>query len=254
MSTARSYSDSELARAIAAAHSWRGTLRALGLVATSSGAMRSVRRRADELRIDYGHFTGQRRWSDADLAHAVAAADSWTDVLDRLGLASVGGSAQALVKAHAARLGLDVRGLSPTAPIRPQAHEQDDPGVRHLGRAAALLAASWFTLHGWTVSWPLESARYDLIVASDQTARRVQVKSTTRRSHGAWVVRIASTRRRGAAVYTPDEVDDFFIVDGEMTFYLIPLPVVGGYQAIHLSHYVDFIVGHGDSMLRLARG
>jgi hypothetical protein len=54
---------------------------------------------------------------------------------------------------------------------------------------------------------------------------------------------IAGTRRRGAAVYSPDEIDYFFVVDGELTCYFIPLRVVGGYQEIHLRRYAAFIVG-----------
>jgi hypothetical protein len=72
-----------------------------------------------------------------------------------------------------------------------------------------------------------------------------QVKTTTTQSGGSWVVRISSTRRRGVAIYSPDEVDHFFIVDGDLTCYLIPLRVVGGYQAIYLRRYTTFIVGRG---------
>jgi hypothetical protein len=31
-----------------------------------------------------------------------------------------------------------------------------------------------------------------------------------------------------------DEIDDFFIIDGELMCYLIPVAVVGGLHAIHL--------------------
>lgn len=42
MTRSPSYTDDELIAAVADARSWRGVLRGLGLVATSSGAMRSV--------------------------------------------------------------------------------------------------------------------------------------------------------------------------------------------------------------------
>jgi hypothetical protein len=74
---ARGYSDDELVAAVSVSRSWRGVLRELGLAATSSSAIRSVRRQADRLGIDYRHFTGQRRWGDEDLVAAVEASDSW---------------------------------------------------------------------------------------------------------------------------------------------------------------------------------
>ncbi len=56
-------------------------------------------------------------------------------------------------------------------------------------------------------------------------------------------MRISSTRGNGAAVYTPDEVDHFFVIAGDMTFYVIPLEAVGGYQVIYLRHYLPYVVG-----------
>lgn len=231
----RTYTDGQLAVAIAASHSWRGVLRELGLVATSAGAMRSVRAHADRLDIDYGHFTGQRGWTESRLRQAIAAAETWSDVVRDLGLH--GASAVATVKGHSARLGLDTRhltahppGVTAGGPI---------PDITRLDRAGSLLAAAWFTICGQEVSWPLEPSRYDLLVHTTRGIRRVQVKTTRARAGETWKVYL-STARRERKAYDPDEIDDFFVIDGALHYYLIPMSVVGGLHAIHLSAYSRF--------------
>jgi len=236
------YTDAELTAAIADAHSWRGVLRLLGLPPQSAGAHRRARARAIELGLDVAHFTGQRRWSDDELRVAVTEGRSWGDVFDHLGLSRTSGSARASLTAHAARLGLDVRHLDPTPPP-PTTPFARPSSVTHLDRAGPMLAAAWFTLRGFDVAWPLEPARYDLLVTDGARNYRVQVKTTTTRAGDTWAARISSNRPRGTVVYTPDEVDYFFVIDGELTCYLIPLAVVGGYQLIHLRRYAQFAVG-----------
>ncbi|WP_182349481.1 group I intron-associated PD-(D/E)XK endonuclease [Tomitella gaofuii] len=235
MTRGRTYTDDELADAIDVSRSWRGVLRELGLLATSAGAMRSVRANADRLGLDYAHFCGQRRWADGRLQSAVAEAESWTDVVDILGLQSA--NAVPMVKAHAARIGIDVDHLAAQADDCVMGH--DRPRMNYLSRAGSLLAAAWFTLCGHRVSWPLEPARYDLIVDSAAGVRRVQVKTTTVRVAGTWKVYLSTTRRE-RKVYCPEEIDDFFIIDGDLGCFLIPVAVVGGLQAVHLSKYDSF--------------
>lgn len=232
MAWERTYTDEQLVTAIAASFSWRGTLRELGLVATSSGSMRSVRSQADRLGLDYSHFTGQRRWTEERLRIAVATAHTWPEVADTLGLQ--GGSAIATIKGHARRLGLSISHLAAQAPA--VANEATAPDMAHLARAGSLLAAAWFTLCGHDVSWPLEPSRYDLLVRTDLGIRRVQVKTTTTRTGNSWQVFLSTTGRE-RRTYDPDEIDDFFVVAGDLTHYLIPVAAVGGLHAIHLSAY-----------------
>ena len=71
--------------------------------ASSAGAIRIVRRRADELGLDSTHFLGKRRWSDAQLRQAVSESTTWNEVLTRLGLSTSSG-APPHVKANAIRL------------------------------------------------------------------------------------------------------------------------------------------------------
>jgi PD-(D/E)XK endonuclease len=231
----RTYSDEQLLDAIATSRSWRGLLRELGLLATSAAAMRSVRSHADRLGADYSHFKGQRRWTEDELRAAIGAARTWSEVVDLLGSHDV--FAVSALKGHAARLGLDVKHLT----VRQTAAGKHGsrPDIAHLDRAGSLLAASWLTLCGHEVSWPLEPSRYDLLVCTDERIRRVQVKTTTVRAGDTWKVYLSRARRE-RRTYDPDEIDDFFIIDGELTYYLIPVVAVGGLHAIHLRAYAQY--------------
>lgn len=228
------YSDDQLAVAVASSHSWRSVLRALGLRGTSAGAIRSVRRRAELLGLDYSHFTG-RRWTDRALAEAVMASDSWADVYARLDL--VGDATAAAVRGAALRNGLDTEHLGDRAEQAvPASHE---PDLSRLRRAGPLLAAAWFELHGGAVSWPLEPCAYDLLVVTGPEVRRVQVKTTTVPAGNSWTASLSCTSSAGS-VYAPDAVDDFFIVAADMSMYLIPMEAVAGRRAVHLSTYQRF--------------
>ena len=239
MDDGRSYRDEELAAAVAASTSWRGVLRALGLIGSSAAMIRSARHHADRLGLDYRHFTGHRRWTDAELADAVAGSQSWSQVARTLGL--LGGSSHNALKGHVKRLGLNAAHLQPE-PLLDAAPTLSSPAdSAHLGRAGSLLCAAWFTLRGWDVAWPLEPARYDLIVSKSGASQRVQVKTTTSRTNRTWVVWLSKSRK-GRIAYDPDEIDSFFVLDGELACYLIPVVVVGGLHVIHLSAYADYRV------------
>ena len=235
MGRKRKYTDGQLAEAIAVSTSWRGVLRELGLAATSSGAMRSVRSHADSLGLDYDHFRGGRRWTEGGLRTAIAHGSTWSEVAGILDLHDTC-DIEAL-RGHAARLDLDVTHL---APMTTTSTDQNlKPSIAHLDRAGSLLAAAWFTLSGLAVSWPLEPSRYDLLVGTPVGIRRVQVKTTTVRVGHTWKVYLSTCRRR-RRTYSPDEIDDFFIIDGDLSNYLIPVAVVGGLHAIHLAAYEQY--------------
>ena len=235
MARQRSYDDQQLMDAIAESRSWRGTLRKLGLRATSAGAMRSVRSCADSRGIDYSHFSGQRRWTEDGLRAALADGETWADVVASLGLEGV--AALVAVKGHAARLDVDTSHLAAEVSCGGDAR----PTIDNLHRSGSLLAAAWFTMCGDAVSWPLEPSRYDLLVSRDNVVRRVQVKTTTVRVGESWKVYI-STARRERRTYDPDEIDDFFVIDGSLSCFLIPVAVVGVLQAMHLSAYERYRV------------
>lgn len=113
------------------------------------------------------------------------------------------------------------------------------PDVANLPRAGSLLAATWFELCGLAVAWPLEPCRDDLLVWLDGLAQRIQVKTTTVRTGSGWTVRLSSSRKE-LRTYDPDEIDQFFVIDGDYNLYLIPLPAVGGLTAISVSAYQGY--------------
>ena len=104
------------------------------------------------------------------------------------------------------------------------------------------MAAAWFELCGHQVSWPLEPSRYDLLVWIDDSAQRIQVKTTRSKQGASWSAWISNTGRRARSTYDPDEIDYFFVIDGDFNFYLIPVAAVGGLTVIQLSAYVDYLV------------
>lgn len=50
--------------------------------------------------------------------------------------------------------------------------------------------------------------------------------------------------------YDPDLVDFFFILDGELTMYVIPSRVIAGRVRILLSNYSEFIVGSAAFLMK----
>lgn len=232
-----SYSDERLRSAVAAARSWRGVLRELGLAATSASAIRSVRRSADRLGLDYSHFSGQRRWTDSELAAAISSSNSWSEVVEKVGLTDL--SSQVTLKGHAARLGIETQHLNRQAEPQPGAGLVMQPDTSHLGRSGTMLAAGWFALCGYDVSWPLEPCRYDLLVTSGSLVHRVQVKAATVRTGASWTVWLSTTGPT-RNTYDPDDIDYFFVIAADLSYFLIPVAAVGGLHTIRLSAYQDY--------------
>ena len=187
------------------------------------------------------------------LRQAVTEGRTWEGVLTTLGLSTRAGGERALVKAHALRLGLDLSHLG-----RPELHAaatcELEPDIAHLRRAAESLAATWFTLCGRNVAFPVEPDAYDLLVDMPDGLKRVQVKTTTFKSKDGWMVQIG---RRPYSIgnnallvpYDPEIIDLFFIVDGDLAMYLIPSRVVAGRVQILLRTYRKFIVASATGLM-----
>jgi hypothetical protein len=203
-----SWTDAQLAEAVKASTHWVSVMRELGFGerASSAGAIRIVRRRADELGLDSSHFLGKRRWSDAELRHAVSESTTWNEVLMRLGLSTNSG-APPHVKANAIRLGLDTSHLNQ---------------LSHVGR------------------------------------QRVQVKTTTFFTKYGWAVGVGHhpdthAKKRGRRVaYDPDVIDLFFVIDGDLTMYLIPSRAIAGRVQVLVRTYKKYIVGNAAGLLAAA--
>lgn len=240
------WTDQQLVRAVASSSNWRAVIRELGLPDTSAGRIRIVRRRAGELGLDTSHFRGGHRWSDTQLRSALSASRTWDEAIGQLGPASVAGNMRALLKSHAIRLGIDYSHLDrqPT----PKCHKPGPP-LEHLHLAAASIAAAWFAWSGCAVSIPVEPAIYDLLCDLPDGIKRVQVKTTTTRSRDSWLARIgqrpdSSGNRAPLVPYDPDEIDLFFIVDGDLSLYLIPSRDIAGRTSILVRAYQRYIVGN----------
>jgi hypothetical protein len=230
----------------------------------SAGTVRMVRRRAAELDLDWSHFRGKRRWSDAQLKLAVAECRTWEEVITRLGLSTASGNVQPHIKSHTIRLGLDTDHLKAVSHVGRQPAEAKPlvsalrPEPKHLRVAAPITAAAWFMYRGCAVSFPAEPTLYDLLVDTPQGLMRVQVKSTTsNRVNEGWAVGIGHhpdthAKRKGYVLaYSPDEIDLFFIIDGDMTMYLIPSRAIAGRVQILLRTYRKYIVGSAVGLLAI---
>ncbi len=230
-------------------------MRELGLCVTSAGSIWIVKRHVTRLGLDTSHFTGQRRWSDAQLRRAVASAYSWPELQSELGLTHDSTDDRTRVKAHAARLGLDLSRLDGQvkgAGARPELK----PDIKHLREAGTAIAAMWFLLCGYNASIPIEPTLYDLLVCMPDGIKRVQVKTTTYNQAGAgWMAQVGRRpysvgNRERLVPYDPELVDFFFIVDGELTMYLIPSRVIAGRVGILLSNYSEFIMGSAAFLMK----
>jgi hypothetical protein len=157
------------------------------------------------------------------------------------------------VKAHATRLGLDLAKLDDLG-TAPQAQPVFKPDTKHLREAGTAIAAMWFLLCGYNASIPMEPTLYDLLVSMPDGIKRVQVKTTTCNSNG-WAVAVGRRpysigNRTPLVPYDPDLIDYFFILDGELTMYVIPSRVIAGRVAILLGNYSEFIVGSAAALMQ----
>jgi hypothetical protein len=227
-------------------------MRDLGLCVTSAGSIKVVKRHVARLGLDTSHFTGQRRWSDAQLRRAIANAYSWPEVFGELRMVGSGDD-RTRVKAHAVRLGLDLsrlEGLGTDTVAQPVFK----PDVKHLREAGTAIATMWFLLCGYNASLPIEPALYDLLVTMPEGIKRVQVKTTTFNNRG-WLVQVGrrpySADNRGLLVpYDPELIDLFFILDGDLTMYVIPSRVIAGRVAILLNNYTGYAVGSAAFLMK----
>jgi hypothetical protein len=247
------WTEDQLREAVAAARSWRAVMRALGLCPTSTSRLNAVKTRVTQLGLDTSHFSGQRTWSDAALRHAAARAQSWSELLAELKIGARTGEDRIRIKAHAARLGIDLSHLDAHT-LRPISKPIAEPALGHLREAAAAIAAAWFALRGYSAAIPMEPTIYDLLVTMPEGIQRVQVKTTIHFSKAGWAVTVG---RRPYSVgngerlvpYDPELIDLFFIMDGDLSMYLIPSIVIAGRVQILLRGYQKYLVGNAAGLM-----
>jgi hypothetical protein len=235
------WTDSQLAAAIAESTNWRSVMRLLGFGdrSRSAGAIRIVRRRATALGLDWSHFRGSAagRMRSSTAAHQEPRGPAWPGhrppQRDRAHRPSAAG------RYAADRLGRH----------RPEAPADGWPGHRcRLVHASGLCGLS-----------PIEPAAYDLLADSPDGISRVQVKTTTFASHSGWMATVGHhpdnhSKKGQLQAYDPDEIDLFFIIDGDMTMYLIPYRAVAGRVRVLLRTYRKYIVGNAHGLLGSSPG
>jgi len=174
------------------------------------------------------------------------------------------------IKSHTVRLGLDTGHLNRLShdgrlPSESPPEAADLTGqLKFLRTAAGTLAATWFSIRGFAVSLPIEPVEYDLLVRTPRGfspggINRVQVKTTTFASKDGWTVGVGHhpdthSKKGRRLAYDPDEIDLFFIVDGDMTMYLIPSRAIAGRVGILLRTYAKYIVGNAGGLLEAPEG
>jgi hypothetical protein len=233
-------SDEDLRIAVQNSHSWREVMRVLGYATTNGYLGEQLRLRATGLAIDYSHFSHRRHspWSVEALTTAIRNSTNWAGVAVELGVSPLHYQTLSSIKGHAARLGIETRHLANGRQVELPVPFTSNPDVRYLRQSANCVAMAWFARRGYRVSVPAEPVPYDLIVEADGRLYRIQVKTAIGKDSksGAPVCRVCRIPRRDGRriAYDPDDVDFFFIIDGEGNKYIIPLAELGGAVSVSL--------------------
>ncbi len=125
--------------------------------------------------------------------------------------------------------------------------------MSRLRDAAESIATAWFQIRGFEIDEPRKPTTYDLVVRKGDLVKTVQVKTTTYRDNGNWLVNIGRrpsnvSKSVSRLAYVNGTVDWFFIIDGDLAIYLVPASEVAGQVTMTLSHYQDYRVGSAASL------
>ncbi|MFI7643440.1 group I intron-associated PD-(D/E)XK endonuclease [Nonomuraea sp. NPDC049400] len=243
----KTWGDEDLITAVTGATSWRGVSRALGIASEGGRQLKVLQQRAEALGLDVDHFTGSRRWSVTQLRQALEG-ETWRAVTHVLGVSNTSQS-RATIRRRAAALGLATAHLD-AGDIDHVDPEPNQGDLKHLRKAATTIAAAWFTLRGSVPSMPLEAQPYDLLVDMRGRIHRIQVKTCMVPSGEVTIAhRLAGTVKGALVPYSAADVDEFFILDGNLSIYLIPIDKVEGKLRISLRKYRRYCVGSASSLL-----
>jgi hypothetical protein len=94
-------------------------------------------------------------------------------------------------------------------------------------------------------------------VSTPAGIKSVRVKTTTHKGKDGWQVQIGrrpySIGNQARLVpYDPDVVDFFFILDGDLAMYLVPIRALAGRVGILLRNYSQYKVGEVGSLTKVA--
>jgi len=110
---------------------------------------------------------------------------------------------------------------------------------RKQGNAGLGIAIAYFSRIGVEVAIPLtDTQRYDLIIVHDRGLERVQVKTTTMKDYGSYVVHLRTIGGNKSQVKTrpfdPSDYEWLFVVCGDATAYLVPSGAITSRQSLSL--------------------
>ena len=111
---------------------------------------------------------------------------------------------------------------------------------RKQGNAGLGIAIAYLSRIGVDVAIPLtDTQRYDLIVVHDDGMERVQVKTTTTKDHGSYVVHLRTIGGNKSQVkvrlFDPTDYEWLFVVCGDATAYMIPTTEITARYSLTLS-------------------
>jgi len=111
---------------------------------------------------------------------------------------------------------------------------------RKQGNAGLGIAIAYLSRIGVDVAIPLtDTQRYDLIVVHDDGMERVQVKTTTTKDHGSYVVHLRTIGGNKSQVkvrlFDPTDYEWLFVVCGDATAYMIPTTEITTRYSLTLS-------------------
>jgi hypothetical protein len=103
------------------------------------------------------------------------------------------------------------------------------------GELVELAFAYKATALGFGVAKPYgDSERFDFIVSSGPRLWRVQIKSTYKAGIRGYGIRAYGTTQRGAAMYTPDQIDLIVVyLVPEGIWYIIPIEAIGARSSLY---------------------
>jgi hypothetical protein len=116
---------------------------------------------------------------------------------------------------------------------------------REQGAIGLGAAISWFLSQGYHVSVPVaEIQRYDLVVGDDDGLKRVEVKTTTHKKRGKYVVVIRTCGGNQSwngivKKFDPDEVELLFVLTDDGSQYVIPTEHVQARTMLTLGPQVE---------------
>lgn len=192
--------------------------------------------------LDTSHLAMKhtRSWGAAELQQAIESCSSWKEVAEKLGCG------YKTAQKAATFYGIDTSGIVASHLTRPSdpplLDESYDP--RRLRYAGEHMARAWYVLYGYSLFTPSPTSPLDLIVRREGGEHiGVQVKTATgvdrRGDPKANIHALRGGSVRKPQAYSSEQVNEFFIITNQRSFYRIPHAALEGRISVVLSRKYD---------------